>query len=760
MSTRVSLAGEPDTTHLCTVRATQEELPRAKVNAEEVIPPPVAARFLLLYPNRIQGILRPPGCKTWTTVSKHWPVTDETILSAIGGTEKNLWGLRWGEQTKFAVLDIDQGSEYHQVAELQKLQAELAAVGLQAKPYQSSDSGGWHVYSFLDDWTDSNEVRETLKKFLYGQGYKIRNGTLEVFPSGMGLRLPLQRGFAWLDPSGNIVQRREELTKDEALASFLHDLEENKGNWREAKSRIESQIEASRVSQGVSPQAHAKAIDTEGFDGLFNYRLIPEKYQDGRQYWQTGLTANGQRHDAILAVEHYLWHGDNFAGAGSVPALPGEWNDEGRYRLILAWLQKKHNGFCNHINRGNWRKVEAQIRRAVKWRRPSEAFQVRIPYMLTERSIERLIALSRSTGRTWSPDDLKKGNEGREEKTRAKISAALERLLQNGSRIGRNELARESKCSPNSVSKHVDLWLLFSSGSGDQNPFLDLIGAGGSAPGSDGSSPGLEKEFLDPPCSGDSRQTDLSGQPAQIPDPAFDVCDDYCSLELAPIVISPPLLLPGSKPISEPPASSPSPSGCFASLDAGSQVRRYSGRGSGAAGGLEPGRSGLEHPGEIVCYTFGIAGGIKEREGAASRVVVLASFGAKSKKKKTASNTTNYRFLTTVNLGYPSGLVDEFSLIEKPSSGAAIVDVRGFSSLGRYFEVSLHQPTASAPEITSACLQGWVRVLRFSIVTQAPKSGPCSTCRQLLNKHLGVLVYSDVRGPPNCRQAQQANLGN
>lgn len=75
-----------------------------------------------------------------------------------------------------------------------------------------------------------------MKKWLYGQGYEIRNGTLEVFPSGMGLRLPLQLGFAWLDDSGNIIQTREELSKDEALASFLSDLEENKRNWSEAKT--------------------------------------------------------------------------------------------------------------------------------------------------------------------------------------------------------------------------------------------------------------------------------------------------------------------------------------------------------------------------------------------------------------------------------------------------------------------------------------------------------------------------------------------
>ena len=105
---------------------------------------------------------------------------------------------------------------------------------------------------------------------------------------------------------------------------------------------------------------------------------------------------------------------------------------------------------------------------------------------------------------------------------------------------------------------------------GDQSPFLDLdLGVGGSAAGLKEE----KRELLDPPGFEDSGDLDDS--------------EALESVELAPIVITPPLLLPGSKPTSEPPASSPSPSGCFASLDAGAQVRRYSGRGSGAAGGLE-----------------------------------------------------------------------------------------------------------------------------------------------------------------------------
>jgi hypothetical protein len=535
-------------------------------------PPSVAEDFFFsLYPNRIQAILCPVGCRNWTTISKQFPLPDETILAAIDGKKSEIYGLKFGDETRFAVLDIDKNSQYRNALELGNLQTKLAAVGLIAKPYRSSESGGWHLYIFFEEWANRDQVQRCLSDWLRAHGYEIRNGVLEVNPSGMGLRLPLQSGFAWLDNEGNLIRTREELTRDEAIASFVFDLEENKRNWSEAKNRIESELEAIDRSRDRDALAHQKAIDTDGFEKLFNYRLIAETYEEGRRIWQEGLTKTGQRHDAIKAIEHYLWHGDQIAG---VPALPATENDEARYNLILRWMEERHNGFCNHINRGKWHKVKADIKRACFWRRRSEAFKVRTPYPLTERAIEVLIARSKRTRRMWTMEDLQKGNEGRLAEARRKIAEATGQLIAQGRRVTLRQLMRMTGCHYDTLNKHADIWKVsvvsISSVSGDQSPFLDLdLGVGGTAPGSEEE----KKEILDPPGFEDSGDLDDS--------------EALESVELAPIVITPPLLLPGSKPTSELPASSPSPSGCFASLDAGAQVRRYSGRGSGAAGGLE-----------------------------------------------------------------------------------------------------------------------------------------------------------------------------
>ena len=535
----------------------------------------------------MQAILCPVGCRNWTTISKHFPLPDETILAAIDGKKSEIYGLKFGDETRFAVLDIDKNSQYRNALELGNLQTKLAAVGLIAKPYRSSESGGWHLYIFFEEWANRDQVQRCLSDWLRAHGYEIRNGVLEVNPSGMGLRLPLQPGFAWLDNEGNLIRTREELTRNEAIASFVLDLEKNKRNWSEAKNRIESELEAIDRARDRDALAHQKAIDTDGFEKLFSYRLIAETYEEGRRIWQEGLTKTGQRHDAIKAIEHYLWHGDEVAG---VPALPATENDEARYNLILRWIEERHNGFCNHINRGKWHKVKADIKRACFWRRRSEAFKVRTPYPLTERAIEVLIARSKRTRRMWTMEDLQKGNEGRLAEARRKIAEATGQLIAQGRQVTLRQLMRMTGCHYDTLNKHADIWKVsvvsISSVSGDQSPFLDLdLGVGGPAPGSEKE----KKEILDPSGFEDSGDLDDS-----------EVLE---SVELAPIVITPPLLLPGSKPTSESPASSPSPSGCFASLDAGAQVRRYSGRGSGAAGGLEP-KPSSQATGADTCAVF------------------------------------------------------------------------------------------------------------------------------------------------------------
>ena len=352
------------------------------------------------------------------------------------------------------MLDIDAGSKYHNPEKLAKLTTALAAVGLNTNLYQSSESGGWHVYVPFTEWADSDDVEKTLKRWLKALGYDLKGGQLEVFPSGNALRLPLQPGFGWLSPDGNLIRTREELTLESALNSFLFELEINARNWDAAKDRIESQIEAAAAAAGGRAQGREERLDIAGFEHVLCRGKIQEIWEKGREWWRSGLQEHGERHNAVLAVGHYLWYGDE---ERRIAALPGGRNDEYRAMLIEQWLKKKHNGKCRHINQGKWAIVLEQIQRAVIWRRICEPKE-REPYPLTNRLLKRLVALYRRTGKIWSQELFERANDKRRLEARARIAEAICSLEDEGAPfISVNEVADPSTCALENCQKELGL---------------------------------------------------------------------------------------------------------------------------------------------------------------------------------------------------------------------------------------------------------------------------------------------------------------
>ena len=255
--------------------------------------------FLSLYPRRDVHICKLPTQDRWRTWSG--TLEDHQILGVIADGGRGLFrGCHWSAATQHAVLDIDVRSRYHNSLALSRLLANLHSVGLQSRIYQSSQSGGWHIYLPFDCWEQSDEVELTLKRWLKALGYEIACGQLEVFPSGNALRLPLQPGFAWLDSEGNVLTRREELSLNSALQQFLVDFFCAPASWPAIKHLIEQQI--------TEIQQHQQAISEEGFDELFTKGQIEETYKKGQQYWRDGLSEANQRHEAVLCIEHYLWY--------------------------------------------------------------------------------------------------------------------------------------------------------------------------------------------------------------------------------------------------------------------------------------------------------------------------------------------------------------------------------------------------------------------------------------------------------------------
>lgn len=384
------------------------------------------------------------------------PLEAFQIVGVMSDEGRGLYrGCYFGAETRYGVIDIDAESKYHNLESLAELVADFIAIGLPLVPYQSSDSSGWHLYFYFDRYVLSQEVETTIKDYLRARKYEIKSGTLEVFPSGNALRLPLQRGFAWLSLTGKIKKGREELSQDEALERFAADIRENQANWQEVKSLIESQISLIRTAAGTLAQDELDQLNDEGFEGLFRGGLDWEKYQRGRQYWHSGLTGPSQRHDAVICIGHYLWYGDS--GSGLRP-LPYPRNAKAREAKIAAWLESNHNGQSKAINRGTVRIVAGEIERATKWTSQGALIKEKYePYPLTERLLKRLEWLYQKTGKLWSIEELQKANIDRSLDARHRIAIAVAQLEAEGSEIDITKVARRAGACRKTVARHRDL---------------------------------------------------------------------------------------------------------------------------------------------------------------------------------------------------------------------------------------------------------------------------------------------------------------
>jgi hypothetical protein len=629
-------------------------------------------KFLSLYTRRDAFIWKTYEQERWQKANG--PLLDAQISGVLSNEGRGLLrGCYWAHKTRHAVLDLDMSSRYHNAAELQKLQAHLTAVDLYAIPYQSSESGGWHMYLPFSEWVESDEVNQTLKTWLKALGYEIASGQLEIFPSGNALRLPLQKGFAWLKPDGSIKVRREEIREDEALTSFLQDFEENSRNWQNAKRLIESQIQSAGNRAGAGVQEHEKVISLAGFEDLFRKGKIQETWDKGRDYWLNGLTAKGQRHDAVLAVGHYLWYGDP---SESIPAYPGRRNDETRARLIEAWLRKKHNGFCRHINTEQWKEIEAQIWRAVFWRR-EKGFQVYQAYPLTDRLLKRLLEVYKKTGQLFEIDRMAEANKKREKSARVRIKNAVQKCLQSGRQVTRNGLAEMAGCSPNTVSRHQDLWVL-TTGSGVYN--RGVWGVSSSPLGCNepvavltkiltAPEVGFEnKEKLESLFSSEADSGDLGVRGSM----ERKVALGSKTLEVAPLTICPANSLQDSTQQQDQAlrvAAQVLPPGPLESC-----IRS---EGQMGAGGITfVSAAGAE---SFNCYTLRVTEcGIKEKAGASSKIGALVPFGAKENFEDKILDTTNSKFLTTVYQGYSSRITDKIGIISDRQKQSTA----GYSAVG------------------------------------------------------------------------------
>lgn len=164
--------------------------------------------FLALWPHRYDYLWaehpHPNERPDWKTESRY-PLSDRLIQQGA-----YLYGVRFGQTTQYAVIDIDMGSIYHPTRDRwawKRIMATLEPLGLvEAVLCTSSYSGGIHLYLPFTVGQKTWAIALAITTLLENAGFKLAPGQLEVFPNRKpysisgepslynGHRLPLQAG--------------------------------------------------------------------------------------------------------------------------------------------------------------------------------------------------------------------------------------------------------------------------------------------------------------------------------------------------------------------------------------------------------------------------------------------------------------------------------------------------------------------------------------------------------------------------------------
>ncbi len=341
----------------------------------------------------------------------------------------------------------------------------LSVAGLSRSTlYRSSFSGGWHLYITFDEPISSSDLRQQLVKLLTLSDYEVAKGQLEVFPNpgtfgsqGLGLRLPLQPGFAWLDKSSLEVEyERARLSATKALELFLDDFQADANTFacfRQLKSVV-ADLE-SRKASATARALPASTTDNvvpllkaelplrpsdylEFVEGVFRHLppgIIVDNWYKGRLYHLSGLTGPSQRAESIECLGHYLFYGDPSRDLAPL----GYGYEQERQWAIREFLETRNNGQSKDIER-NRPDALAQVERAAHWR----------PARLSGRQVIRYTP--------ERPVSWIRENANRQKNARTRIQNALQDVSKGRRSFTTVELQQAAGCSRETLYKHADLW--------------------------------------------------------------------------------------------------------------------------------------------------------------------------------------------------------------------------------------------------------------------------------------------------------------
>ena len=424
----------------------------------QISPLSLENKFASLFPYRYDPIMGVGNSVdgtgvSWITAQKY--LTDNELFLNWSHSNKFV-GVTFGKTTKYALIDIDAGSQYDSHSQMMSIEAALSKVGInQVNWYKSSGSEGWHGYIPFNQVMGTWDVAVVLTQVLTTKGFTIDKGQLELFPNTKSWgskyhshRLPLQAGF--------------EYSKEE-LCWFISD-------WEEAAVENDADLFNSyrdearkwfKSYKGVPKNTSKPPFAAKGEKSTLWYNNLQATLKEG---W----TATSQTNSIIgdIAALHRV-----FTKASSVEELA-------LMIIETATTLPGYEQYCNHKHEIDKRCTEWS-RCAWKKYRPIGSANQKVYVKKTEEENCNLTKLK---------------------EVRAKIADALVKIRESGFKVTYRLLASEANVSLSTINKHKDL-LTHSNSSLDSSTVSSLDGAADSHQALAVVEGSKVKEIKEPTCS-------------------------------------------------------------------------------------------------------------------------------------------------------------------------------------------------------------------------------------------------------------------
>ena len=258
-----------------------------------------------------------PG-KEWVT--RHKPISDPLINAHLNGDYWIAAKAAW--YPSFYYLDVDDPES----GDVERI---IDNLGLSEGQYQLMTSPS---YSETRSLHLALRLEHNEKLPTYRLGYEALSNAIgrrcEVYPQlKRKFRLPFGRGQFLIGQNGQVL---DHLSWQTAMY------------WLDKLDPI--LVESLRYQESLAFPSSVKDED--------NPRIWMTQEQT-KELYENGLQAFNTRHYSQWEIAVALFRKN---------LLPQQAVEE-----IKKWIRKKHNGFSKSVNKGNWRQIDAEIERQVKW---------------------------------------------------------------------------------------------------------------------------------------------------------------------------------------------------------------------------------------------------------------------------------------------------------------------------------------------------------------------------------------------------------